>query len=537
MADQLRDKVNAARRAGYSEEQIFGYLRDKNPNVGKALEAGYSPTDIMKFLAPEPSMGEEFMRKAGVFARGVGEALAPVTAGATTGATVGALIGAPTGVGAPIGALAGSVAVPTADALTLAYNKLTDSDVRLPSSYISSLIPGPRAETPTERVIQTAGSSLVGTAGSVGAGRALAQAAAPVDQGLAAVGREASRAPIGQLVTAPVSAGVGQTVTEMTDNPFLGLAASVATSAAMGARPVKREKAPTSEEVLARSKANYDILDQSGFQLDKKQFNQRMTYLPTKLEVDEGYVSGIYPKVDAALDRLQADRPKNVAEITALRKIIANAAGSADASERRMGSILLDDFDNYVLNAPSSTIVGGDKSAIEAWKMARQDYSKFKKAELIQDIVTRAEVSQSGKEVSIAQGLSALAKNDKKMRFFTPDERQAIREAAKGGPLQSMLRTIAKFTPMTPAAAIFTAVSPFGAYTAAGGLTARQLATLRREQQINRLTEQMLMGRRPEVLEGMMANEPMFITRGIQNLMGPVQMNALSPQSENNLAP
>jgi hypothetical protein len=530
MADNFRDQINTARRQGYSDDEIVGYLKGKDPRVTQAIEAGYKPTEIVEYLAPKPTMGEEFTRKAGIAIRGATEALAPVTAGAVTGATAGALLGAPTGVGAPVGALVGGLAVPTADALTMAYNKLLGGNVRLPSQVISEMIPGPRAESPAERVLQASSGALTGTGGSVAAGRGMMQApgAAPAVQ---AVGREASRAPIAQIVTAPAATAVGQTTAEVTGNPLLGLAAGVGTGMAAGLRPTKREPVPSAEDLLSRSKANYDILDKSGLQFNKNEFNQRMSFLPAHLEATEGYVSGVYPKVDAALARLQADRPKNVAEVTALRKIIGNAASSADASERRMGRILLDDYDNYILNAPPSAIVSGDKAALDAWKAARADYAKVKKSELLEDIVARAEVSQGGKEATIAQGLSSLAKNEKKMRFFTKEEQEAIREAAKGGTLQGMLRTIGKFTPMTPAAAIFTAVSPFGAYTAGAGLAARELATARRLQQVDRLTQQMRLGAQPRMIESPLANEPVFFSRGVQNMLGPVQQNqnALAP--------
>lgn len=530
MADQFRDQINTARRAGYTDDEIVGFLKDKDPRVTQALDAGYKPFEITEFLAPKLTTEEEVLRKTGVASRGATEALTPLAAGALGGAALGAMTGVAAPIAVPVGALAGSLAVPATDALTMAYNKLTNSNVRLPSQMISEMIPGPRAETPAERVLQTSTGALYGTAGSVGAGRGMVDAArtAPglpssVSPQVAAIGREASRAPIGQIVTAPVATAVGQTVSEGTDNPLLGLAASVATSAAMGARPVKREKVPSADELMARSKANYDILDQSGLQFDTAQFQQHMGALPAKLRKEVGYVKSINPAVAGAFEELMAGNPKDVAELGALRKIIGNAAG--DQKERKAAMMLLDEFDDYVLNAPPSAIVGGDRKAVEAWKAARADYAKVKKSELIEDIVARAEVSQGGKEATIAQGLSALAKNDKKMRFFSADEQEAIRKAAKGGPLQSTLRTIAKFTPMTPAAAIFTAVSPFGAYTAAGGMAARELATARRLQQVNRLTEQMRLGRRPEVLEGALANEPVFLTKGIQNMLGPVQQN------------
>lgn len=526
MADQFRDQINTARRAGYTDDEIVGFLKDKDPRVTQALDAGYKPAEITEFLAPKLTMGEEAVRKAGVATRGLSESLV----GPTAGATAGFMLGGP--VGAGVGALAGGLAVPAADALTLAYNKLAGGNARLPSQVISEMLPGPRAETPAERVLQSSAGALGGTAASVGAGRGIVQAAqalpgmrSNVAPEVAAIGREASRAPIGQLVTAPVSTAVGQTVSEATDNPWLGMGASVLTSAAMGARPTKREKAPSGEELLAQSKANYEILDKSGFQLDTDQFKQHMAKLPAKLRSDLGYVESVNPKVAGAFRELMSDAPKDVAEISALRKIIGNAAASTDAKERLIGSKLLDEFDDFVLNAPSSAVIGGDKKAIEAWKAARADYAKVKKAELIEDIVARAEVSQTGKENTVAQGLSALAKNKNKMKFFSPDEQEAIREAAKGGPLQNTLRTIAKFTPMTPAAAIFTAVSPFGAYTAAAGLTAKELATARRLQQVGRLSEQMRLGRKPEVLEGALANEPVFLTKSIQNMLGPVQQN------------
>ena len=525
MADNFRDQINTARRQGYSDDEIVGYLKGKDPRVTQALEAGYKPLEIVEYLAPKPTMGEEVARKAGVTARGMSEAMV----GPTAGATLGMMVGGP--VGAGVGALAGGLAVPAADLLTTGYNKLMGGNVRLPSQVISSMIPGPRAESPTERVLQASGGALTGTGASVAAGRGLAgmagipAAAGAPSPSVAAIGAEAGRLPVAQVVTAPVATAVGQTVTESTDNPLLGLVAGVGTGMAAGLRPTKREAVPSTEALLKQSKANYEVLDKSGFRLDTQQFNQHMAQLPAKLRQEVGYVESVNPKVAGAFKELTSGNAKDVAEITALRKIIGSAAKSNDPSERKVAVKLLDEFDDYVLNVPPSAIVSGDKTAVEAWKAARADYSKVKKAELIEDIVARAEVSQGGKEATIAQGLSALAKNDKKMRFFSPDEQEAIRDAAKGGTLQSMLRTVGKFTPMTPAAAIFTAVSPFGAYTAGAGLAARELATARRVQQVGRLADQMRVGAIPKITEGPFVNEPVFFSRSAQNMLGPVQQN------------
>ena len=533
MADQFRDQINAARRAGYKDDELVGYLKDKDPRIGEALGQGYGAKEILDYLAPALSTGEEILRKTGVAVRGATEALAPVAAGAGAGF----LMGGP--VGAGVGALAGGLAGPTSDVLVQGYNRLMGTNQPTPSQTISSMIPGPRAETPVERVIQGSAGALGGTAGSVGAGRAIMGAGQTVAPGTLAIGREAARLPVAQLITAPAATAAGQTVTEATGSPVAGLLTSAVTGAAAGLRPTKRGAVPTADELAAKSKANYDILDKSNFQLDNNQFETHMAAMPAKLRASAGYDPRTMPKVDVALSNLAAGNPKTVQELDTLRTIIGTAAKSGDASERLAGKQLMDEFDTYVLNAPPSAVVAGDPQAMQAWKTARADYAKMKKSEVITDILDNADVSQGSKEASIASQLSALAKNDKKMRFFTADEQQAIREAAKGGTLQTMLRTIGKFTPMTPAAAIFTAVNPLGAYTAGAGMAAKSLAEQRRVQQTNALASRMRLGQTPEVIEGATANVPTFAARSaINNLQSPsgldqwLQANQLAIQQQ-----
>lgn len=50
MAD-LREQINQARRAGYSDVEIADHLKQQDPNVSKALESGYKPEEILSFLA------------------------------------------------------------------------------------------------------------------------------------------------------------------------------------------------------------------------------------------------------------------------------------------------------------------------------------------------------------------------------------------------------------------------------------------------------------------------------------------------------
>ena len=498
MAD-LREQINTARRAGYSDAEIADFLKQRDSNVGKALEAGYSAEDVMKHLAPPPTLMERGVRQLGIAARGAG----PGALGATAGGILGAAVGGPPG--AAVGALTGSLAVPAADALVGA------SDVRLPSEMISERLPGPRAQTTGERMVEAAGSAFGGTAPQVAA----AQRMARLPGAVGAIGREAARAPRTQLLAGPAAGATAQGVAEKTESPVTGLVAGTALAGAAGLRPTRREAVPTEAELKARSKANYDILDKSGLQMDTPAFQQFTTALAPRLRADLGYVPSAYPKVAGALQEMASNAPKDVAELQALRKIISGARASGDPQERLIAGELLDKFDDYVLNAPPNAIVGGNPAAVKAWQEARADYAKMKKSEIFTDMVEKAELATTSKVSSMAQQLSALARNDKKMRLFSQDEQDAIKAAAKGGKLQDMLNVAGKFTPMTPAAAIFTAVAPYGAAVAATGMTAREVGTRLKQRDIDRLSQQMRLGREPGVLESPIANVPAMAARGM----------------------
>jgi hypothetical protein len=530
--DTFRDQINTARRAGYSDEDIFNHIKDKNPKIATALNEGYSPDEILAHIAPPPTKMESFARGAGITLRGA----APSVLGATAGAALGAFGGPAAPITVPAGALIGSAAVPISDAVIQAYNALAGKNIRPTSEVIKNMLGGPRPETTSERMLEVASSALTPAGVESTAAGLIRPVTSMIGQQLNApavpgmigqAGRVMSQAPLSQVITAPTSAAVTQGVTEKSDNPLLGAAAGLATGTLTNLRSNVRQQASSADELALRAKANYDTLDASGFQLDSNAFKSHFANLPAKLRADLGYVVRPNTDVAAAIKELTSGAVKDVAEITTLRKVIGGLKTSADPRERQVAMNLMDEFDDYILNAPASAIVGGDKKAVEAWKNARQDYSRMKKGEIFTDIIEKAELSQGDKGKAIASQLSSLAKNDKKMRLFSKEEQEQIKEAAKGGKIQSLLNTVAKFTPMTPAAAIFTAVSPWGAYTAAGGLASKAAATGMQERQANRLANQMRSGAGAKlpIAEGFARNLPMATYRQGVNTLATQQQN------------
>jgi hypothetical protein len=263
--------------------------------------------------------------------------------------------------------------------------------------------------------------------------------------------------------------------------------------------------APSAEQLAQTSKNLFTSARESGVELNAENFASNMKQIQKDLR-NEGYDPRLYPKLSVALDEMtQAGIPKDFNELSTLRKFIQGAQKSVDPDERRIATILKDDFDNYVSNIPESSVVGGNKEGLKQWKEARDAYSKLSKSEVFTDMLENAQLdkskfSMSGIENSLAQQIRQLAKNEKKMRLFTQEEQEAIKKAAKGGAGQNALRFIGKFAPTSSVSSIpsilTTAVNaPLGLGLAAASMGARAGATQMRKSDISKLAALMRAGK------------------------------------------
>tara|TARA_R110002126_G_C10356883_1_gene492180 strand:- start:36 stop:1022 length:987 start_codon:yes stop_codon:yes gene_type:complete len=262
--------------------------------------------------------------------------------------------------------------------------------------------------------------------------------------------------------------------------------------------------APASQDLEIISSALFDKAKNSGVVFKPQQFVQKMTDVGAELRA-EGYTPTAYPKITGVLSELQdLTRPKDFVELQALRKIIGGVQASADPTERRLASILKSNFDDYIANAPQNAISAGTKEGVKAWKDARDTYSRLMKSEIFTDMLEKAELdktkfSMSGTENSLTAQLRNLAKNDKKMRLFTPLEQQAIKQASKGSTKQNLLRLFGKFAPTSAVSSIpallATSVSgPVGLALTAGSMGARYGATKMRKSDVENLSALMRAG-------------------------------------------
>ena len=434
--------------------------------------------------------GEQVSRGVGIAARGAAPALA------------GAALGSPLG---PVGMLAGSLALPAAEIASQAANVVLPQQYQIPSpsGAVESLLTRlgfPAPETTGERAIQAGGGALAGTAGQLAALPRMAQTAT-TEMGRAVAGQLA-QSPGRQLAAAAPAAMAGQAVGEQY-GPVAGMVAGMATGAPFGIG-ARQTVGPSRTEIASQASKSFDAARNAGIAFEPKKFSQNMAQIASDMR-QEGYTPTGYPKIEAAFKELTSTQPKDFTELQALRKIIQNSQASSDAAERRLASILKDKFDDYILNAPQSDLLGTNtKTGVAVWKQARDQYNRQMKGEIFEKMLENAQLdqskfTQSGAENSMAQQLRQLAKNDNKMRLFTKDEQVAIKAAAKGTTVQNLLKFYGRFAPTGPVGGLFAGgaavMEPtIGVPFALGAMGARAGATAMRKGSVQGLADLMRAG-------------------------------------------
>jgi len=377
-------------------------------------------------------------------------------AGITTRGALPPAIGAIAGIpGGPAGVLAGSLAVPAAEFLTQGANLMLPEQYQIPSPTmaVENLMTQAGLPVPgntAERAMQSAAGAVTGAGTQLPAlARLAGTAASPAARETAAM---LAQAPGRQLAAAAPSAMAAQTTTEAYDSPALGLLAGAVTGAPFG-MGYRQSNAPSSVELSNIAKDAYRRAEEAGVAFAPEAFSSRMSSIAADLR-KEGYRPGAYPKIDSALAELtDPNAPKDFTELTTLRKFIRNAQASTDNTERRIASMLKDEFDDYVASAPASDVLNANtKSGVDAWQQGLKVYSKQMKAEIFDDMLENAQLDktkyvQAGTENSMAAELRKLAKNPKKMRLFSKSEQEEIRKAAKGTTPQNLLKFFGRFAP------------------------------------------------------------------------------------------
>ena len=195
--------------------------------------------------------------------------------------------------------------------------------------------------------------------------------------------------------------------------------------------------APSPDQLRGQGSALFEAAEKSGVKFKPAFYTKFVDDLLSRM-VSEGADKILSPKVSRVADLLEKSkgRSPSIQQMSILRRQFGNAAGSADAAERRLASIAIDKIDDFVESGASA--VGGTLGE------ARAMWSRLKKSETIDVAIENAQAAQAGVEAGLRAEFKSLyrARNTKKMRGFTAEELAAIKRVALGTATTNTLRRI-----------------------------------------------------------------------------------------------
>lgn len=465
------------------------------------------------------------------FVESTGRKLSSLARGATP-ALVGSALGSPLGA---VGMIAGGLALPAAEGIAVLLNKL-GIDAGSPTEKVQAGLTKlgfPVPETTGERAFETAGGFLGVGAPQVKAAQILSKTATtPFGRGLAT---ELSKQPVRQTASTIPAGLASQYAYELTDSPTASMLAGVAGGSTAFIKSPKTPQVPK-ESLENVAKMSYTEAGKKGFLLDPDKFQEQMKKITSRQSL-KGFAEDVptqFPKLYAAVKMIRDKKnPIDLEEINALRSTIKTAKGSTDKDEARLASKLMDSFDDYMLNITSKDIaksllitpkgarikVGKPakvvRESIELKKQGDVAYTKVKKGEIFEDILTKAQREPATESQTIIRELKKIADNPNKIKFFTKAEQKVINEAVKTKNMRRIYSVMEKlaaprFSPL------FGTLAGVGIYSVPeviipavlGGVAAKSRLSTLRERDLNSIINTIRSGGQPNL-----ATSPANISR------------------------
>lgn len=340
---------------------------------------------------------------------------------------------------------------------------------------------------------------------ALGSGNALTMAA-PAGPGAAAFanGGRAMNALRGATVAGLSGAGYsaidrgtleerGQTAAKAAYDPLtLALGAGAGSLATRGRPRATRGEGPSLDDLRGQRDAAYKAVDESGVTFGAEEFTGLSNKMIASV-ADEGFNPGLHPKTAAMLDRISdlsnqaAGHTPNLTQLDQLRQQIGrDVASSADAGERRMGTILRNQIDEFI----AASGEGSDEI-----RRARDMNTRVAKLETLDglDVAAQERAATSGTGSNIDNTTRQNVRRFKeKTKNLSPAESAAADRVIRGSPGQNALRMAGRLSPeggtVSAVGSLITGPISGGAIPAVGfvsrrvadAMTARNVNELRR---------------------------------------------------------
>lgn len=345
-----------------------------------------------------------------------------------------------------------------------AYNlgaEALGSESRIPSFYTEQAksltgVGLPQAETGLERAVQ-AGTQAMASTG------AAAKMLPKVPALAADLVRQVPSAGVAGLVSQPV----GEIVKDITGSDLAafiasstaGAAGAAGTGKAIGAAQQSKTPLYTMEQIKQRASAAYRSMDDSGVVLQPQSVTGLVGNIRQSLDDARMIPNTEQAKaVEATLAQAQKLITQQGTSFNALdkmRQMLNDLKGSKDADIRRLGGVAVNEVDKYISNLKGSDVLagkGGLDNAVKQVMSARKDWRNLSRATVLEDALNVAETKALDPKASeselIRRGFINIAADKTKMKLFTEKEQNLIKSVAKGGLLDPLLSTLARFSPL-----------------------------------------------------------------------------------------
>lgn len=239
------------------------------------------------------------------------------------------------------------------------------------------------------------------------------------------------------------------------------------------------ELAPTLAEIKATSSAAYREADAAGVALKPEAYNRIIDDVFTKAADEGEYFAANHPMLKNSFDELERwrDSAPTLQNIKQLRTKLQSAYDPTNPGQNNAMQVALNRLDDLVENLSARDVVMGDPTkGFSALKKARQSWSRFRKAETIENVFSNAlnkegaNLSQASRVTSIRQQFAAIAKdNFKHHRYFNSEERAAILQVVRGGKLENFMRWLGKYSAKSPVGILAGAATGGGMGAMIGG--------------------------------------------------------------------
>jgi hypothetical protein len=287
---------------------------------------------------------------------------------------------------------------------------------------------------------------------------------------------------LGELAEDLGAGPIGATIAHMAPDAVLtalGYNLGKAGVAAKG-KPV-RGPVPTVESLKADSRVLYQAVDDAGIRISQEAFEGAVGQLVDDFAKAGGRQS-LTPKTYAAIQELRAEAAAGgitIAKAEELRRVLGKARSGIEEADRASANAAIHALDDFMENlkpnqlrqslgdANASGVIG--KEGVEYISAARSLWGRARKTELMEEMIEAASIRAKGRyhgagfENSMRMEFTnlavRLAKNKKLRAQYTAAEIAAIKQVAKGTPIQNVLRWVGK-------------AAPTGVISAGGGMSA-----------------------------------------------------------------